>query len=445
MVALAPSDGITANRLWPCSNQHELYRAFYGKKRSLIVRAYVNIANMKAFRLIHATVLATPLIAAGWLGLLLTVPAPAQAACGTLSSSLGTVSVTVNTPSSGSYRVWVREMAPSSTASSFYAQIPDANICSVSMGGAAVTANSWVWIDYENANPSSTVNANLSAGNHTVELAGQSSGLEVDKVLLLSDATCTPTGDGSNCTAAAVTATPTPTAGPTGSGSTPSPSATPVTVSVGGGSGTSGGTGGSSSSTTPTVSGEITLSPTGLPAGSTNIQYYVDGTPVPSGMINTNDLSNGTHTITVTATGPNGQTITRTSKIIVDNKHSLLQTVTAFIQAHRTPVAIVGVAIIAIPLGLIAASHFGLLGGGAATVTTGAGSLATAGAGMPGMAAPDPAAGVFQAPPSSAPNYDPSPQVPQEPSIPTLPQNPVGPTEAEYPTTSPIDPTSPGA
>lgn len=158
-------------------------------------------------------------------------PSPARAACGNLPSSLGSVTMTINVPSAGPYRIWVRELAPTAGASGFYLQLADAGLCQVTMGNGSITAKSWTWVDYQNGNPSSVVSATITAGNHTVKLAGLSSGTEVDKVELLSDTGCTPTGDGTNCTNSAVTATASPApsgqssspAGPTaGSGGTPS-------------------------------------------------------------------------------------------------------------------------------------------------------------------------------------------------------------------------------
>jgi hypothetical protein len=156
-----------------------------------------------------------------WMALaLVTDPMPVEAACGSLPGSLGTVTINVNVPAAGPYRIWVRELAPTAGASGFYFQLADAGLCQVTMGNANIPAQSWTWVDYQNGNTASTVSATLAAGNHRLVLSGLSNGTEIDKLELLSDMHCIPTGDGSNCTGTAVTTTtPGPTASMANSGS----------------------------------------------------------------------------------------------------------------------------------------------------------------------------------------------------------------------------------
>jgi hypothetical protein len=141
----------------------------------------------------------------------LAIPHTAAADCAALPSSLGTASLTLNVESAGTYIVWVRQLAPAADSGGFYLQVPDAGACQITMGNAAIPANAWTWVNYQNGDTGSKVSVNLSAGNHAVTLSGLKSGVEVDRLLLLSDANCTPSGDGSNCAAAAATSvTPTP-------------------------------------------------------------------------------------------------------------------------------------------------------------------------------------------------------------------------------------------
>jgi hypothetical protein len=270
---------------------------------------------------------------------------PVLAACSALPSSLGTVTLSVGVPSTGSYRVWVRELAPSSSTGGFYLQIPDAGVCQDTMGNATLAANTWTWADYQNANPATTVNVNLSGGSHQIILAGLNSGVELDKIELLSDATCTPTGDGTNCTQAAVS-TPTP---------TNSPQPSPVTVPVSAG-------GGSSGSNPPTVSGDINVTPTNLPSDVTSVQYLVDGHPVASGEINTADLSNGKHTVEVIATTADGKKIVQTSTITVNNHKTWQQQLVTLVQSHRPEIIALAILIIAVPLVWFANFKFGFVG-----------------------------------------------------------------------------------
>ncbi len=73
-----------------------------------------------------------------------------------------------------------------------------------------------------------------------------------------------------------------------------------------------------------TVSGNIQLTPSSLPAGSTNIRYYVDGKEVGS-QLDTTKLSEGKHTVEVKATDPNGKEISSKTDIIVKNKLTPLE------------------------------------------------------------------------------------------------------------------------
>jgi hypothetical protein len=280
----------------------------------------------------------------------LATASPAQAACGSLPSSLGTATLSVSVPSNGNYRVWVRELAPSTSTGGFYLQMADAGDCQITMGNAQVVANTWTWVDYQNANTGSPVNVTLTSGSHQVILAALNSGLELDKIELLSDTSCTPTGDGTNCTQAAVSS-PTPSSNPT----SPTPTPTAIPVSTGGGG--SGGSGGS----TPIVSGQISIAPTNLPSDVTSVQYLVDGKPVASGSINTADLSDGKHTIEVKATTAGGKTIVQTSTINVKNHKTPEQQFVAAVQSHRIYVGLLAVLIILAPIVWFANYRFNLI------------------------------------------------------------------------------------
>jgi hypothetical protein len=272
---------------------------------------------------------------------IMAAPAPAQAACSALPSGKGTVTMTINAPSSSTYRVWARELAPSTNANGFYLQIADANACQVTMGDKVIPVNTWTWVDYQNGNTASKVNVTLTAGNHTVVLAGLDDTVEVDKILLLSDASCTPTGDGSNCTAAAAT----PTGGGGGSG-TPAPTPTPVPISSGG--------------TQPvTVSKTISIP---VPTGAKNAECLVDGKPVSCSSVDTTQLSDGSHTVEVKATDANGKPVDQKTTINVKNKLTPQEQIIAGLQKYRLPLIALAAFIIVIPVGLILARRLGLIG-----------------------------------------------------------------------------------
>ena len=270
--------------------------------------------------------------------------APASAACSALPSTLGTASLTISVPASGSYRVWVRELAQSTTGSSFYMQIPDAGLCQVVMGGATIAAGSWIWVDYRDGTTDSVIDANLTAGNHRIETAGRSAGVELDKIIVLSDVACTPTGDGTNCTQIAVGTIP-----PTSSVATsPVASIAPVLV-------------GTSNSSPPlVVSGVINITPSDLPSGTTNIKYLLDGRPIPSGILDTRKLSNGAHTVEITGVAPDGKMIVQTRKIIVKNAQPSAALV--FAEANRGVLTVIGALLIAVSLLWLVSHRFGLVG-----------------------------------------------------------------------------------
>ncbi|MCA9343087.1 hypothetical protein KC950_03705 [Candidatus Saccharibacteria bacterium] len=122
----------------------------------------------------------------------------AEAACPTVDTSRGTVTSTINVPSSGNYRVWTRMQASSSTNDSYVLEIDD-TVCGVVVGDTGVSTSSWQWVDYKSGSTSNKVTVNLSAGQHTVRMIGREDNVKLDKLLFLSDTSCTPTGFGENC------------------------------------------------------------------------------------------------------------------------------------------------------------------------------------------------------------------------------------------------------
>jgi len=224
------------------------------------------------------------LVAASWaMGL---GPRAAEAACSPLPSGKGTVSMSIVTATAASYRVWVRVLAPTTAAKSFYVQIADGSLCQATMGGAALPANTWTWVDYQGGAVANKVNVTLSVASHAVVLAGVDDGLQVDKVLLLSDAACVPAGDGTNCMQES---SPTPVSG--GSSGTPSPSASPV-------------------------SNKISIA---IPAGIMHATCRIDGKLVDCAAVDTTKLSDGTHTVEIVGTDANGKPVTKTTTIQVKN------------------------------------------------------------------------------------------------------------------------------
>jgi hypothetical protein len=103
---------------------------------------------------------------------------------------------------------------------------------------------------------------------------------------------------------------------------------------------------GTGSGTPPTISGEVSITPTNLPANVKTIQYLVDGKPVASGVINTNTLSNGDHTVETKTITASGKTIVQTGTIVVHNPKTLKQLLVDAYQAHDMPKVAIGILVL---------------------------------------------------------------------------------------------------
>lgn len=131
----------------------------------------------------------------------------ASAACAAPATNLGQATSTLSVSSAGTYRIWTRMMAPDTTNNSYLLEI-DGGAC-YTVGDAAIPANTWTWVDYQNGTTSSKISVSLSAGQHSVKLIGREGSVKVDRVLALTDTSCIPTGTGDNCSVNADTTAPT--------------------------------------------------------------------------------------------------------------------------------------------------------------------------------------------------------------------------------------------
>ncbi|MDB5178322.1 MAG: hypothetical protein JWN01_265 [Patescibacteria group bacterium] len=222
--------------------------------------------------------------------------------------------------------------SPSSGNNAVYLQI-DNSYCQITVGNAAMTAGQFTWVDYQSGTTTNKINVSLTGGSHTIELAGLDPGVGVDKVMLLTDTSCTPTGDGSNCVDA-VSGTPTPV--PVG-GASPTPVPTSVVKPAPG--------------ATPGPNGATPVSGTiSLPKASPNTTrtYYLDDKLVTSDKLDTTKLSDGTHTLKIVETDANGQTKVSTQKLAVkNNKGWLAQVLGWFGHPLNTAGVVVAVVLLA--------------------------------------------------------------------------------------------------
>ncbi len=128
------------------------------------------------------------------------------AACTPPSTDYGTVTMTTSISSVGTYRIWTRMSAPSSSANTYLLDIDSATCYTV--GGSSVPTYAGGATAYFSNNISnwiaktsggSFIDVSLSSGSHTLRLIGNADGVVVDRVILTKDTTCTPKGTGANC------------------------------------------------------------------------------------------------------------------------------------------------------------------------------------------------------------------------------------------------------
>jgi hypothetical protein len=214
------------------------------------------------------------------------------AACPAPGSDLGTDTITINVPATATYTVWTRMKAPDTSHNTVNLEI-DGNNC-YNVGGGSFTATSWAsgsgnWIKYQNGAEANVISLQLTQGNHTLKYIGTQAGVEIDRVILSSDASCTPTGTGTNCQ----------------SGDSTPPTVTLVAPTNG-----------------QSITGNVTLKATATDAsGIAKVEFLVGGTVV-NGTGDTTSpyehnwnsasVANGPHGVTARATDTAGNTSTST-------------------------------------------------------------------------------------------------------------------------------------
>lgn len=188
----------------------------------------------------------------------------AAGACTAPSTDYGSVTTSVAIPATGTYRVWTRLAAPSTTVNTYMLQI-DGNSC-YTIGGSTVpvftaaqdsantrfAANSTNWI--AKTSTGTFVDVALTAGSHALKLIGTGDGVVVDRLIFTQDTSCVP--DGVN----------TSTLDPGDNCANP-PDKTPPTVSI----------------TSPANNSTITATTTVTATASDDVaiakvEFYVDGT-----------------------------------------------------------------------------------------------------------------------------------------------------------------------
>ena len=274
---------------------------------------------MKLFRTLLST--AITLFAAAIVTGLSAMPVSA-AGCATPNPNFGVVTQTATVDTLGTYYIWSRMKVPSTAAAAYLLDVDGANCYTVG-GGTSLALNSWVWVNFQSGITTNRISKSLTVGSHTLKYIGNADGVGLDKILLVLDANCTPTGLGDNCLATTVTPP------PPGNPPPPVPPGTPPppTGCVGSGCGTTGGgTGGGG-----TVGGTINVGTvTGVTATSTT-KIKIDGKTVNSTTIDSRALTNGQHTVEVTTVGKDGTPATVKTTLDVNNDLNWYEQIRNFI------------------------------------------------------------------------------------------------------------------
>lgn len=221
------------------------------------------------------------------------------AACNIPSTNYGTDTLTLNIPSSGTYYLWIEMQSPVSSSNSIEAQLNDSTCFNVG-GNSNMPLNSWNWINYQEGSTSNIMSTQLSAGTNSLKLIGIQPGVMVNTVELLSDSSCVPSGSGSNCAPTNVSP-PTVSVSSPSSGSSVSGSSVPIDVNA---------------ASAPGIS----------QVGISYVVIKVDGTIIATDTSapytaswNTENYTNGSHTITVVATDSQGQSTSSSETVNVNN------------------------------------------------------------------------------------------------------------------------------
>jgi hypothetical protein len=231
----------------------------------------------------------------------------ADAACvtGSVPTTYGVVTQTVNVATAGTYRVWSRIKAPNTTANSYYFRVDSG--CNYNVGDStSIPANTWTWVNYQDGSTTTPIDVTLTAGSHTLTYTGKEADVQLDKVMLLTDTSCVPTNLGDNC---AVNDTTSP------------------TVSI------------TSPTNGSTVSGTVTINANATDtSGISKVEFLVDGvlkstdtTSAYSYAWDTTTATNGSHTLQAKAYDTANNTATSTTvTVTVNNSDATAPNITAF-------------------------------------------------------------------------------------------------------------------
>ncbi len=228
-------------------------------------------------------------------------PVAAVAGCAVPTTNYGIATGTLTIPTAGTYYIWSRIMPADSTNNSYMLEV-DGSSCYTVGGSSSIAANSWTWVNYQNGSSSSKISQTLTAGSHSIRFIGTTPSLKIDRVMAVTDSSCTPTSTGDNCAVATDSAAPS------------------VTIN--------------SPSLGATVSGTVTVNATVTDdVGVSKVEFYVDNTLQSTNTAtpysfswNTTALADGDHSIAIKAYDATGNIGMISQSVSVKNTDSEVPT-----------------------------------------------------------------------------------------------------------------------
>lgn len=220
------------------------------------------------------------------------------AACAAPTADLGVDSLSFTAPAAAEYTIWTRMVAPDTQNNTINLEV-DGNTC-YNVGGGSFVATSWLdtganWVNYANGTPSTPIRLQLTQGAHTLKYVGTKAGVQLDRIIVTSDASCVPVAKGNTDASGR---------------SCDTGDSTPPTANVV-----------SPSNNTSNVVGTVTISATAAdPSGIAKVDFLVNNQVVGSDSTgpdysfqwNSATVANGNQSITVQATDKAGNTTTST-------------------------------------------------------------------------------------------------------------------------------------
>jgi hypothetical protein len=128
---------------------------------------------------------------------LLATAMPAAAACDRLTSDKGQAKATIQTEVAGQYTLWLRMVGPRAEADSVLVQVDDQ--CPIVVGDAQ-PGDGFRWVNFQDGDTAKIIRLELTAGEHSVTLAGRETNVGADKLMIM-NTNCIPEGFGENCLA----------------------------------------------------------------------------------------------------------------------------------------------------------------------------------------------------------------------------------------------------